>query len=540
MYSSLKSFVSELEKQGELIRVSEFVDPILEIAEVTRRIAAGENGGKAVLFENTGTRFPVLTNLLGSRRRVLMALGLDSYDGLTSRIDDLIEALFPQGNGFTDKLRLLPALNEVSSWVPKSFKGSAPCHEAVQYNAHLSQIPLLKCHPHDAGRLITRAMVATADPNDGKCSLEWCRLQAVDDCSALIDLDGRSAASRNLAACTHRLPVAVFLGGDPAYALAAGSPLPPDIDGFTFAGFLRRDHVDLVDCFTQNLKVPSDCEFVIEGYIQKSEALFEEGPFCENTGFHSPRAMRPKLHVTCISHRHDAIWCAPVTNIPPNEESFMREASLRLFTEAFRRLSAPSLKEISVPLSCAGANVAFVRMARSFEGEPFLLANSLWGSPALASNKFLVMVDRDVDVSSTDSVLKAVAENCRPDIDVMTSRAPSWGRDHAAPAGSTSGRLCIDATSHGTPATGRSLADVVRVAFDPEEIASPVERKLWLIGCNCDALRDSSISGGVLSLDARSKMKMPGLRCEWPDIVSPSEDVRAAVDCKWPRLGISL
>src|SRR3982750_1587632 len=120
-FNSLKQFLDELEKAGELVRIREYVDPKLEITEITDRVS--KHNGPALLFENTGSSFPLLINSMGTEKRMAMALGANRLDDVGVQIEDLLKLLASPKESFTDKLKLLPTLNSIGSWMPKVIKG---------------------------------------------------------------------------------------------------------------------------------------------------------------------------------------------------------------------------------------------------------------------------------------------------------------------------------------------------------------------------------------------------------------------------------
>ena len=155
MYNGLKEYIHFLEEKGELRRITEFVGPVLEIACATDIESKKAFGGKALLFENTGTSYPVLTNMMGSEARICYALGADSLDGIGTRIDQMFDLVLSGKRGLRNKMKMLPLINQAAQWKPRRHKCHAPCQDAVQYTAQLSQIPILKCWPQDGGRFIT-------------------------------------------------------------------------------------------------------------------------------------------------------------------------------------------------------------------------------------------------------------------------------------------------------------------------------------------------------------------------------------------------
>ena len=177
MYKSLKEFADALEKRGELIRIKEFVDPVYEISEITDRVSKQPGGGKALLFENTGTAFPVLTNMMGSEKRIALALGVESLDNVGEFIDDLFKELMTGRHTLMDKLKMLPVLKEASQWFPKRHKGHAHCQDIVLYKPDITRLPVLKCWPYDGGRFVTLPLVHTNDPATGMRNVGMYRMQ---------------------------------------------------------------------------------------------------------------------------------------------------------------------------------------------------------------------------------------------------------------------------------------------------------------------------------------------------------------------------
>ena len=519
MFNSLKDYTRFLEERGELRRIREFVDPVLEIACATDIESKKPGGGKALLFENTGTEFPVLTNMMGSEARIRYALGVPSLDEIGPRINALTGSVLGAGRRLRDKLKLLPKLNQAASWIPRRHKGHAPCQDVVQYTAQLSRIPILKCWPQDGGRFITLPLVNTVSPVTGVRNVGMYRMQVLDDATTGMHRHMHKTGAKHLAECTHRLPVAVCLGGDPVYSYAATAPLPEGIDEYLLAGFLRGKPVELVKCFTQDLMVPADCDFVIEGYVQKSEEPFPEGPFGDHTGFYSQEGLYPKFHVTCISHRFDAIYPATVVGIPPMEDKYIQEATEKIFLPPVKLAIAPEIEDLYLPEEGVGHNFAFVRIRKQYEGQAFKVAHALWGAGQMMFNKFLLVVDEDVDIRSWDAVTDAICRNVDVQRDLLFSHGPLDILDHAAPETGFGGKLCIDATRKAQPFTGRRLDQVIQVHYDPAEKDAAPYRKRWLLGANCDPVRDGRVSDRLI-LDATSKKDLPGFDRRWPDSVA--------------------
>ncbi|MCR5710448.1 MAG: menaquinone biosynthesis decarboxylase [Bacteroidales bacterium] len=525
MYNGLRDYIRFLEQKGELRRITERVDPVLEIACATDIESKKTGGGKALLFENTGTAYPVITNMMGSGARIRYSLGVDSLESIGERIDSLVGSVMGAGRGFRDKLRMLPLLGQASSWAPRMHKGHAPCQDVVQYAAQLSQIPILKCWPQDGGRFITLPLVHTVSPLTGVRNVGMYRMQVLDDSTTGMHWHPHKTGAKHLSECTHRLPVAVCLGGDPVYSYAATAPLPEGVDEYLLAGFLRGKPVELVKCFTQELSVPADCDFVIEGYVQKSEERFMEGPFGDHTGFYSLEDLYPKFHVTCITHRYDAVYPATVVGVPPMEDKYIQEATERIFLSPIKLAISPEVRDMYLPEEGVGHNFAIVKIDKQYEGQAFKVANAMWGAGQMMFNKFIMVVDEDIDIRDWKALFGAICRNVDVNRDLLFSKGPLDVLDHAAPETGFGGKLCIDATRKAKPFEDRPLDRVVNVLFDPGEKDSSLYRKLWLLGANCDPVRDARVRDHLI-LDATSKRNAPGFRRRWPDIVSHDSEMK--------------
>ena len=288
-FHSLRDFVELLERKGELIRVSVPVDPELEITEIVDRMSKTEGGGKALLFENNGTQFPVLINAYGSEKRMALALGCENLDHIGAEIEKLFKDLSRPRNGFFDKIKVLPFLSTIASWMPKKVSGRGKCQEVVMREPDLSKIPVLKCWPADGGRFITLPCVVTRDPDTGIRNVGMYRMQVMDKDVTGMHWHKHKTGARHYdgyKAKGKRMPISVVIGGDPAYTYAATAPLPDQIDEYLLAGFLRKKKVQLVKCLTNDLEVPSDADFILEGYVDPQEDLVWEGPFGDHTGFY--------------------------------------------------------------------------------------------------------------------------------------------------------------------------------------------------------------------------------------------------------------
>lgn len=448
-FRGLADFVKNLEEQGELIRIKEYVNPVYDIAEITDRVCKQSDGGKALLFENTGTSFPVLTNAFGSDRRMALALGIANPDDAAREINSLFKQIAQPMPSLAAKLKMLPTLRKVAQWLPRTVSGRAVCQEVIIRNPDLGLLPILKCWPHDGGRFITLPMVNTQDPLTGIRNVGMYRMQVFTENSTGMHWHRHKTGARHFAEYKKmgkRMPIAVVLGGDPVYTYAATAPLPDNMDEYLLAGFLRNERVKLVKGITVDLYVPHDADFVIEGFVDPQEDLAWEGPFGDHTGFYSLADWYPKFHVTCITHRKDAIFPATIVGVPPMEDVYMARATERIFLSPIKITMLPELVDMNLPIEGVAHNIALVSIEKSYPAQAYKVGHALWGAGQMMFNKIAVVVDSTVDVHNIAEVAKAVTENYNPLLDTLLGRGPLDILDHSSSRPSFGGKLLIDAT----------------------------------------------------------------------------------------------
>ncbi|MCH7623888.1 MAG: UbiD family decarboxylase, partial [Nitrospinae bacterium] len=250
-FYSLTEFIEQLEREGELIRISEPVSPILEISEITDKISKSPGGGKALLFENVeGSQMPVLINAFGSTRRMNIALGVNDIEDIAKEIDRYLKIAPP--TSLMDKVKLLPLLLNAANFPPKIVgAGKAPCQEVVHLGdaVDLGNIPILQCWPDDAGRFITFPIVVNRSADDKLRNVGLYRMQIFDkNTTAMhwhIHKDG-AHFFHEFRRQNKKMEVAVAIGADPVVCYSASAPLPYGIDEFLLAGFIRKSAVPLV------------------------------------------------------------------------------------------------------------------------------------------------------------------------------------------------------------------------------------------------------------------------------------------------------
>ena len=588
MYKSLGEFIGRLEREGELLRIKTRVSSDLEIAEITDRMAKSAGGGKALLFEKTDREFPVLTNMMGSDRRMAMALGVESLDDIGRRIDSLLHEATAPKERLADKLKVLPLLSEMARWFPKKSTRRGECQQVILRgdDADINRLPILKSWGCDGGRFVTLPMVNTVDPETGIRNVGMYRMQVFDSRTTGMHWHIHKTGARHYDAYRRlgrRMPVAVALGGDPVYTYCATAPMPDNMDEYLLAGFLRRKAVKLVRCMTCDLYVPSDCDFVIEGYVDPSEEKVIEGAFGDHTGFYSLQDLYPRFHITAITHRRDAVYPATVVGIPPQEDACIAKASEKIFLAPIRLAIQPEIEDMTMPAAGTAHNIAVVSLTKRYDGQAAKVAQSLWGAGQMMFNKYMLLTRSGIDIHDEET-LAAIMRRTDPARDIIRSEGILDVLDHATATCGYGGKAAIDATDIDprsvvdayqlpetiAPSGGITRIDTqyaekwgVAVLFatheaDPEEFivrngldcvnfAVVVDDRadgldagelLWLAAANTDPRRDMHMVGHCMMIDARSKRPhVAGNPDRWPNVVTSLPETIALVDARWNEYG---
>jgi len=463
-FNGLQEYAAALEQRGELRTIGVEVDPVLEITEIADRMVRA--GGPALRFARPkGYHYPVLINLFGTLKRTAFALGVQHLDEIGDRLRELLHTQPPPS--LLDKIRALPRLAEMASWGPRRVR-LAPCQEVVETDPSLLDLPALKCWPEDGGRFVTLPVVITRHPTSGQRNVGMYRMQLYDRKTAGMHWHPHKVGAehyRRYEARGERMPVAVALGGDPAVIYAATAPLPEEFDELLFAGFLRREAVEVVRCKTVDLETPADAEFVLEGYVEPGERR-KEGPFGDHTGYYSPQDEYPVFHCTCITRRSKPVYPATIVGRPPKEDCYLAKATERIFLPVIQ-LQLPEVVDLNLPVEGIFQNLALVRIQKRYPGHAHKVMHALWGMGQLMFSKIIVVVDEEVDVQDLSEVLWRVGNNIDPERDICFIRGPVDILDHAARMPGLGSKMGIDATRK-WPGEGFSRPWPNEVAMTPE------------------------------------------------------------------------
>jgi 4-hydroxy-3-polyprenylbenzoate decarboxylase len=433
----LRAFIELLRREGELAVVDAVVDPYLEVAEITDR--ASKAGGPALLFSAAkGSALPVLVNQFGSIRRLELAFGAP-LDAVARRVAGLLDLQLPVG--VAGRLDGVSLSEELAAFAPR--KVDRALADVVLDRPDLGRLPVLTSWPGDGGPFITLPVVATKS-RDGRRNAGVYRLQVFDAETTGMHWHLHHDGAANFRDSDGRLQVAVAIGTDPLLTYAATAPLPPGIDEFTFAGFLRGEPVELAPCETVDLEVPADAEIVLEGYVQRGEER-DEGPCGDHTGYYSEVRRYPVFHLTAMRMQRDAVYPATIVGRPPMEDCYLGKATERLFLPLLQS-TLPELVDMELPLEGVFSRCAIVSIRKSYAGHAFSVMNALWGMKQTRLTKFIVVVDEDVDVHDAGEVTWRVFNNVSPERDCLTLPGPQDALEHAGAVAGYGARMGIDAT----------------------------------------------------------------------------------------------
>lgn len=478
-YRSLRDFMEMLESKGRLKRVSAAVSPKLEMTEIGCRLI--EENGPAVLLENVvdGDKrydMPVLINLFGTVERV--AWGMDRNPDELREIGQTL-AFLKQPDppaGFKEAFDMMPMLKTVMSMKPKTVS-KAPCQEVVLEgdDIDLSRFPIQTCWPGEPAPLITWPLVVTKGPSDAKednFNLGIYRMQVLNKNQTLMrwlrHRGGAQHHARWAKEKTEPLPVAVVLGADPGTILAAVTPVPDNVSEYQFAGLLRGQKVELVDCKTIPLKVPAEAEIVLEGHVSL-EDYRDEGPYGDHTGYYNSVEKFPVFTISAITMRKDPIYLSTYTGRPPDEPAVLGEALNEVFIPLLQQ-QFPEIVDFWLPPEGCSYRVAVVSIKKAYPGHAKRVMMGVWSFlRQFVYTKWVIVVDDDINARDWKDVIWAMSTRMDPVRDVtMVENTPIDYLDFASPESGIGGKMGLDATNKWPGETHREWGE--KIAMDQDVI----------------------------------------------------------------------
>ena len=452
-YHDLRDFIVQLEKLGELKRISTPVSPHLEMTEICDRVLRAQ--GPALLFESpSGHTMPVLANLFGTPRRVALGMGEESVAALreVGRLLAYLKEPEPP-KGLKDAWEKWPVLKQVLTMSPK-IVSSAPCQEIVWEGADvdLGKLPIQHCWPGDVAPLITWGLVVTRGPNKPRQNLGIYRQQVIAPNKTIMRwlahrggaLDYRDHCEKNPG---QPFPIAVVIGADPATILGAVTPVPDSLSEYQFAGLLRGAKTELVKCLGSDLQVPASAEIVLEGVIHPNETALE-GPYGDHTGYYNEQDKFPVFTIERITMRRNPIYHSTYTGKPPDEPAMLGVALNEVFVPLLQK-QFPEIVDFYLPPEGCSYRMAVVSIKKQYTGHAKRVMFGIWSYlRQFMYTKFIIVVDDDIDIRNWQEVIWAITTRVDPARDtLLVENTPIDYLDFASPVSGLGGKMGLDATN---------------------------------------------------------------------------------------------
>ena len=452
-YTDLRDFITNLEKQGELKRITTEVDPHLEMTEICDRVLRA--GGPAILFDNPkGSKIPVLGNLFGTPKRVALGMGEDSVEALREVGKLLAFLKEPEPpKGMKDAWDKLPIFRQVLNMGPKVVK-KAPCQEQVIEGdaIDLAEYPIQHCWPEDAAPLITWGLVVTKGPHKTRQNLGIYRQQVIGKNRVIMRWLSHRGGALDFKEWqqTHPgepFPIAVVLGCDPATILGAVTPVPDTLSEYAFAGLLRGSKTELVKCIGSDLQVPAHAEIVLEGFIYPDD-MAPEGPYGDHTGYYNEVDSFPVFTIERITQRKNPIYHSTYTGRPPDEPAILGVALNEVFVPILQK-QFPEIVDFYLPPEGCSYRMAVVSMKKQYAGHAKRVMMGVWSFlRQFMYTKFVIVVDDDVNVRDWQDVIWAITTRMDPARDtVLVENTPIDYLDFASPVSGLGSKMGMDATN---------------------------------------------------------------------------------------------
>ena len=478
MARDLRGFIKILEGRGQLKRISALVDPDMEIAEISNRML--QKGGPGLIFENVkGASFPVAVNLMGTVERICWAMNMEKPEELETLGKKLSMLQQPKP---PKKISQAIDFGKVLFDVIKAKPGRdffPPCQQVVieGNDLDLNKLPLIRPYPGDAGKIITLGLVITKDCETGIPNVGVYRLQLQSNNTMTVHWLSVRGGARHLRKAAERgkkLEIAIALGVDPLIIMAAATPIPVDLSEWLFAGLYGGSGVNLAKCKTVDLEVPADSEFVLEGTITPGEVL-PDGPFGDHMGYYGGVEDSPLVRFQCMTHRRDPIYLTTFSGLPPKEEAMMAIALNRIYTPILRQ-QVSEIVDFFLPMEALSYKAAIISIDKAYPGQARRAALAFWSAlPQFTYTKFVIVVDKDINVRDPRQVVWAISSKVDPTRDVfILPNTPFDTLDFASEKLGLGGRMGIDATTKIPPETEHEWGEPLKSDID---IAAMVERR---------------------------------------------------------------
>lgn len=480
-FKDLREFISLLEQEGELKRITAEVDPNLEITEIADRCL--RSGGPALLFEKPkGSSVPLLANLFGNTKRIALAMGQQDLEGLrdVGRLLAFLKEPSPP-KGWRDLWQSLPSYKNVLN-MPPAVRKTAPCQEVViaEEEVDLGFLPIQTCWPGDAGPLVTWPLVITRGPEKDRQNLGIYRMQKIGPNKLIMRWLSHRGGALDFKEWQDKFPgegfpVSIAIGADPATVLATVTPVPDTLSEYAFAGLLRNSKTEVVKSLTNDLQVPASAEIVLEGVIEADE-MADEGPYGDHTGYYNEVERFPVFTIKRITHRRDPIYHSTYTGRPPDEPAMLGVALNEVFVPLLQK-QFPEIVDFYLPPEGCSYRMAIVSMKKQYPGHAKRVMMGVWSFlRQFMYTKFVVVVDEDINIRRWDDVIWAITTRMDPIRDtVMIDNTPIDYLDFASPVAGLGSKMGLDATNKMAGETEREWGSTITMS---DEVKARVD-SLW-------------------------------------------------------------
>ena len=485
-YKDLREFIAALESKGDLVRITQPIDPYLEMTEIADRTL--KQGGPALLFENpTQGKMPVLANLFGTQERVAMGMGAESVAALRDVGEILAYLRQPDPpKGFKDAWDKAPILKQVLNMAPKVVRnGECQRHAKFNDDVNLDDLPIQTCWPGDVGPLVTWPLVITRGPNKERQNLGIYRMQKIGRNKLILRwlshrggaLDYRDWQQQNPG---KPYPVALALGADPATTLGAVTPVPDSLSEYAFAGLLRGSKTELVECLSplckdHGLQVPASAEIILEGHLNPGEEA-DEGPFGDHTGYYNEVERFPVFTVTAMTYREDPIYHSTYTGRPPDEPAVLGAALNEVFVPILKK-QFPEIIDFYLPPEGCSYRLAVVTMRKEYPGHAKRVMLGVWSFlRQFMYTKFIIVTDEDINARNWEDIIWAMTTRMDPRRDsVFVDNTPIDYLDFASPVAGLGSKVGFDATHKWPGETDREWGHAIAMS---DEVKSRID-SIW-------------------------------------------------------------
>ena len=480
-FKDLREFISLLEQEGELKRITAAIDPNLEITEIADRCL--RNGGPALLFENPkGSSVPLLANLFGNTKRIALAMGQKDLEGLrdVGRLLAFLKEPSPP-KGWRDLWQSLPSYKNVLN-MPPAVRKTAPCQEVViaEEDVDIGFLPIQTCWPGDAGPLVTWPLVITRGPEKDRQNLGIYRMQKLGPNKLIMRWLSHRGGALDFKEWQEKLPgegfpVSIAIGADPATVLATVTPVPDTLSEYAFAGLLRNSKTEVVKSLTNDLQVPANAEIVLEGVIEANE-MADEGPYGDHTGYYNEVERFPVFTIKRITHREDPIYHSTYTGRPPDEPAMLGVALNEVFVPLLQK-QFPEIVDFYLPPEGCSYRMAIVGMKKQYAGHAKRVMMGVWSFlRQFMYTKFVVVVDEDINIRRWEDVIWAITTRMDPMRDtVMIDNTPIDYLDFASPVAGLGSKMGLDATNKIAGETEREWGSTITMS---DEVKARID-SLW-------------------------------------------------------------